>query len=313
MKKPVDAAALSAMLVLCLVWGMQQVSMKAVAGAMEPVLQIGLRSAVAALLVWGWSRWRGRDRWVPGVLAGPGLAAGGLFALEFLLVAAALERTSAAHVSVFLYTAPVFAAIGLHLAQPEERLRPVQWTGVAVAFAGVAAVFLLPGEGGAPGLTAQMLAGDLLALGAGLAWGMTTVVIRTTRLAEAPPAQTLSCQLGIAGAAALAFAWATGRTGVAPGGLLWASLSFQTLVVCALSFLAWFRLLQIYPSSRLGILSLMTPLFGVALGALLLGEPLSPGFLAGGTLVLAGMGIVQGHEMLLQRRRRAEACRAAQA
>ncbi|WP_236638471.1 EamA family transporter [Mangrovicoccus ximenensis] len=88
-----------------------------------------------------------------------------------------------------------------------------------------------------------------------------------------------------------------------PDELLWASRGFQTLIVCAASFLVWFRLLQIYPASRLGVLSLMTPLFGAALGALLLGEQLAPGFLAGGALLLSGMAVVQGHELIQARRR----------
>lgn len=39
---------------------------------------------------------------------------GGLFGLEFLLVGEGMRHTSASHMVVFLYTAPIFAALGLH-------------------------------------------------------------------------------------------------------------------------------------------------------------------------------------------------------
>lgn len=288
---------------LCMIWGLQQTSMKVVAGSMDPLMQIGVRSAIAGALVWGFSRlWR-RDTWLRGVFIGPGLLAGLLFGAEFLLVAEGLRFTTASHISVFLYTAPIFAAIGLHIAQPDERLSVVQWIGVAIAFGGVAAIFLLPELGaGHTAMTKEMVLGDLLGLTAGLSWGLTTVVIRTTRVADAPPTQTLCAQLGVAAIMALGASLATGRAGFTPTISVLASLSFQTLIVCSISFLVWFRLLQVYRSSRLGVLSFMTPVFGVAFGALLLGEPVTPEFLLGGLLVLTGMMIVQAQEWFLSRK-----------
>ena len=62
------------MLTLCLVWGVQQVALKATASAMAPMLQIGLRSAIAAGLVALWMRARGEriswHAWRAGMLAG---------------------------------------------------------------------------------------------------------------------------------------------------------------------------------------------------------------------------------------------------
>lgn len=295
--------AIALMVMLCMIWGLQQTSMKFVADQVDPILQIGVRSCIAALLVLIFSRVIRRDRWLSGLFPGPALLAGSLFALEFLLVAEGLRWTTASHMAVFLYTAPIFAAIGLHLAQPDERMSPVQWVGVAVTFTGVASVFLLPElRGTGMTLTPGMIIGDLLGLAAGFSWGMTTVVIRTTRMADAPPAQTLFYQLTIAGAAATAFCILAGRMVVQSSPQVWLSLSFQTVIICSLSFLIWFRMLQVYRSSRLGVLSFMTPLFGVAAGAVLLGETLTPEFLFGGFLVLLGMVITQTHEWISARR-----------
>lgn len=291
---PLDPRANALMILLCLTWGLQQVALKAFGGDISPLLQIALRSGIAALLVallmhgqrqaFEWASWR------------PGLACAGLFAGEYLLVGQALRCTTASHTVVFLYTAPVFAALGLHLRLPAERLSLLQWTGVATAFAGVALAFLGPAAAGAAG--ASSLSGDAMALGAGACWGATTVIIRLSSLSRTAPTMTLLWQLLGAFVLLLPASWLLGETTIHPTAQAWLALAFQALVVSFASFLAWFWLLRHYLASRLGIFSFMTPVFGVALGALLLHEPLSPRFVAGAALMFAGILVVSLHRHL---------------
>lgn len=304
MRRSIDTGAFATMVALCLVWGLQQVAIKAAATDIDPALQVGLRSVVAATMVWLLSRFVLRDRWLPRQRLA-GLLVGGLFGLEFLLVAEGLRWTSAAHMAVFLYTAPIFAAIGLHLSLSQERLARVQWCGIAIAFGGIVSIFVAPEiTSGGDALSGGMWLGDLLGLCAGAAWGMTTVAIRRIGLSEAPPAQTLFYQLGMAAVMTLAYAFLMDRLHVRGSTLVWVSLSFQTLIVSVVSFLIWFHLMRRYLASRLGVLSFMTPIFGVIFGACLLGETLEPSFLAGSSLVLTGMLIVNGREWMAQRKRR---------
>lgn len=168
-RQGMDGFAVQLMVVLCSLWGLQQVAIKLAAPDMAPLLQVGLRSVLAALLVALFMLWR-RQPWQlgDGTLRA-GALVGLLFALEFLFIAEALVRTSAAHMVVLLYTAPIFAALGLHLWLPGERLRRLQWLGILIAFAGI----LLAFGGGALGqrISAQVLLGDFFALLAGLFWG----------------------------------------------------------------------------------------------------------------------------------------------
>ena len=78
------------------------------------------------------------------------------------------------------------------------------------------------------------------------------------------------------------------------------SLLFQTLVIAIASYLVWFWLLRHYLTSRLMLLSLLTPLFGVLFGAALLGDRIDLRFAAGALLVLTGVLIVNYH--LIRRR-----------
>ncbi|WP_208621983.1 DMT family transporter [Bordetella genomosp. 12] len=278
------------MLALCLCWATQQIAIKAVAADIAPLLQIGLRSAFAAVVL-GLVvlRTQGARFWRDGSVRA-GLGVGVLFALEFVFVALGLHYTTASHMAVFLYTSPIFAALGLHAWVPGERLKPLQWLGVALAFVGIAVAFLgnRPGSEQAP----NVLLGDLLGILAGAAWGMTTVGIRASRLSEAPASKTLFYQMvcaavvlpllhGLMGGAA--------PTWTAPA--LY-SLLFQCVVVALFSYLVWFWLLRRYLATRLSMLSFLTPLFGVGLGVVLLDEPLDGHFVAGAVLVLAGILLV---------------------
>lgn len=298
---PLDPFACGLMLLLCIVWGFQQVSIKLVEQDVAPVLQLAIRSGIAALVLGAITLWReGRGAFGDGTLL-PGLGVGLLFTLEFFFISEGLVRTSASHIAVFLYTAPIFAALGLHLILPEERLSPVQWLGVLVAFSGIALAFL-----GKPGNAAGSLFGDALGICAAIAWGATTVLIRGSSLSEAAPVKTLFYQLGVAGVVLLAVAAATGRLGLVPSDRALLSLGFQVVVVALISYLGWFWLLRRYLASRLSMLSFMTPLFGVGFGVLVLGEPLDSSFIFGGLLVLGGLLLVTGTELLrdhLARRR----------
>ena len=300
-RSALDGRATGIMTVLCLIWGLQQVVLKAAAPDITPLLQIALRSGVAAVLVGLLMFWRGERMDFTDGSWRPGLLVGGLFGLEFLLVGEGLRFTSASHMVVLLYTAPIFVALGLHWKLPAERLGALQWIGILMAFAGITVAFFGRSQPAPGGALASVLWGDLLALLAGVAWGATTVVVRLSSLARAPATQTLLYQL-VGGFVLLMLAAITlGQTGFRPTPLAWGSLIFQSLVVSFASYLVWFWLLKHYLASRLGVFSFLTPLFGMVFGVWLLDEPLEPSFIAGTVLVLGGVALVSGYGWLRQR------------
>ncbi|GGU80325.1 hypothetical protein GCM10009504_41500 [Pseudomonas laurentiana] len=300
-RRATDAFALQIMLVLCLIWGMQQVMIKWAAADIVPVMQAAGRSGIAALMVGLLICWRGGWEHVSSTWRG-GLLAGGLFGLEFLFIAEGLQLTSAAHMSVFLYTAPIFTALGLHWLLPSERLRPLQWLGIALAFGGIAVAFA--GGISLEHLDGRMLLGDAFGVLAGMAWGATTVVVRGSRLSEAPATLTLFYQLLVGFVGLLLIAAVSGQVGhvtftpVSVGSLL-----FQGLVVSFFSYLTWFWLLRRYLASNLAVFSFVTPLFGVTFGVLLLGEPLSLNFVLGAVFVLLGVTMVSAEQWVRRRLR----------
>jgi drug/metabolite transporter (DMT)-like permease len=291
-----DSLAILTMIALCAIWGLQQVAIKSTNAFLPPVFQAGLRSAIAALLVWGWARTRGTPLFRDDGTLGAGLLAGVLFAAEFVCIFLGLTLTSASRMAVFLYTAPCFTALGLHWFVDGERMRRMQWAGIVVAFAGMALAFadgFTQTHAGSQSSTLAGVTGDALGVLAGVAWAATTVVVRATRLAQSSASKTLFYQLAVSAVVLLALAAGLGQVKAAtmtPMALL--SLGYQAVVVAFVSYLIWFWLLTRYIASRLSVFSFLTPLFGVTFGVLLLGESFSVRFLLAALLVLAGIALV---------------------
>lgn len=293
LRKPLDLFAIAIMVALCVLWGSQPISVKLISSDVAPIMQMGLRSAIAALVLGALTIGREGPRAFSDGSLPAGLLVGLLFAAEFLFIAQGLVLTSASHLVVFLYSAPIFSALALPIRFPDERLSPLQWAGVAVAFGGIAVSFL-----GGGSMSRDMLLGDGLGLLAGLSWGLTTVAIRASKLSEAPAVKTLFYQVAFAGVALLGLAMLIGQTDINLTPKVLLHLSYQTVVITLISYVVWFWLLRQYLASRLSILSFLTPLFGVVFGVAILNEPLEPPFVMGAVLVLLGISLVSGAEFL---------------
>lgn len=299
--KEIDGRAGGLMFVLCVIWGLQQVAIKIAAPDMTPIMQIAIRSGIAAALVALVILIRRERLPFSDATWKPGLLVGFLFALDYLFVGEGLRFTNASRMAIFLYTAPLFAALGLHWKVPAERLKPLQWAGIGLAFIGIIVTFAGRG-GGNGGQAPNAWIGDVLGLAGGMAWAATTLAIRFSSLSRAPATMTLFYQLLGACLLLAVAAVALDQTAARFTALSVGSLIYQAVIVSFASFLVWFSLLRVYLASRLGVLSFMTPLFGIIFGVWLLNEPLEFSFMAGALLVLAGILLVNGHEWIRQAR-----------
>jgi drug/metabolite transporter (DMT)-like permease len=286
-RAPLDATALGIMVLCTALWGFQQVAIKLAAHDVSLVMQAGIRSMVAAvlLLAWAWMRGIALFRRDGTLLAG--VVAGLLFGGEFVFIYAGLGHTSASRMIVFIYLAPVVAALGLHLFVRGERLVRGQWLGVLLSFAGVVLAFA---NGFSAGHDATLL-GDLFGVIGAVLWAATTVLVRASKLARVTATKTLFYQLAVSALMLPVASALMGEPGVvALTPLALASLAYQGVIVAFASYLAWFWMLTRYLAARLSVFSFLTPMFGVLAGVLVLGEPLSPAF--GAAALLVGAGIV---------------------
>lgn len=289
MRKNIDRVAIFSMVLICGVWGCQQVAIKAVAQQISPMLQVGIRSAIAAAFIYLLFNRKDRisQRLKDVRVLLPGLAVGILVALEFLLVVIGIRMTSTSHTTLFLYTAPLFTAVGLHFLIPEERLTKIQWAGIVLAFGGLLIAVRFTSVSQAT--DSKSLIGDICAIVAGMSWGLTSIIIRSSALSTIPSSCTLFYQLITTAVILILAALFSGQTAfvITPASL--ASMVFQTAVVAFISYLAWFTLLRYYQVSSLGTLILMTPVMGIAAGVYFLGETLYTDFIVGSLLILTGL------------------------
>jgi drug/metabolite transporter (DMT)-like permease len=241
------------------------------------------------LIVVVWARSRGVKLMDADGTLGAGLLAGGLFALEFILIFRGLIWTNASRASLFIYSAPFFVVIGSRWLIPGDRFDRWQWLGLLLSFAGIAVAFGVP----VPGADAKAWLGDLMLLAAGAAWGATTLVVKASSLARSSFEKTLFYQLIVSAPVLALCAQLFGeRVVTAPSSLAVASLAYQTFWVVGVTYLAWFALILRYSASRLSAFTFLTPIYGVVAGHLVLGEPLTPAFALAAVLVVAGLVLV---------------------
>ena len=285
-KNHLDSLAVSLLLACCLFWGLQQLLIKTIVGEVPPLWQASLRFVGATALLWIWCTVRGIKLFERDGTLAAGLLAGGLFAAEFACIYLGLRDTTASRLTVFLYTSPFVVALLLPRFVPSEKLRAMQWAGLTLAFAGVALAF---SEGFTGPGSANQLRGDALALAGGTFWGLTTLVIRSSKMATASAEKTLFYQVAVTAALAPLLSLALGETwSFSYSTWAWTSLALQTAIGAFASYLAWMWMLRHYPATRLSSFTFLTPLFALVLGVVWLGEPLTA------QLVLALAGVAVG-------------------
>src|SRR3978361_685022 len=286
--RPLSPGAVALMLMLCLSWGFNQIAVKLVLPDVPPMLQALTRSvgALPVLLIIGWLRGvkfvqRDGTLW-------PGLSAGIIFGIEFVLIYRGLLLTSASRAVVFLYTAPFFVALGSYLFLG-ERLRASQWGGLALSFAGVALAIVGP----EPDVDANVLLGDLLIVAGGALWAATTLIVKATALIKAPAEKGLGYQVALSIPILGFSAWFSDESIThIPGPLSLALLAYQAFWVVGLTFLLWFALVKTYSASKLSAFTFITPLFGVAASYFIMQDTLTLAFGAAALQVIAGLYLV---------------------
>lgn len=284
-----DARAILILLACCACWGINQPVIKIATEGISPILQAGLRSLLSGVLVFAWSWVRGiklfgRDRTlVPGILAGL------LFGLEFLVIYVGLGYTTASRGIVFLYLSPFVVAFGAHYLVAGDSLTPAKLAGLTAAMLGL---IVAMGEGVlAPGR--PTLTGDLLCLFAAVLWGLTTVLIRATSLRSATPEKTLLYQLAVSGLVLPPVSLLAGEPGIVRLDMtVLLAFAYTFMLVAFISYIAWFWLIRNYSPTRVTAFTFLTPVFGVLAGNLMLGEAFTPSLAAALLLVAFGIYLV---------------------
>jgi drug/metabolite transporter (DMT)-like permease len=284
-KTHLDSLAIGLLIACCAFWGLQQILIKTTVTEVPPLWQASIRMVGAVALLWLWCVWRRVPLFERDGTLWPGLLAGLLFSGEFAGIYLGLQHTSASRLTVFLYTAPFWVSLLLPRWVPAERLRGFQWLGLFIAFAGVVLAF----SEGFGHMSSSQLIGDAMGLAAGMLWGLTTLTLRTTKLATASAEKTLFYQVAVTAAVCPVLSLVLGEHwSFSYSAWAWTSIGLQTVIGAFASYLTWMWLLRHYPATQMSSFTFLTPLFALVFGVVLLKEPLTV------QLIVALIGVALG-------------------
>lgn len=283
----IDTAAVALMIGLTFSWGLNGVAAKITNTGFNPIFATCVRSALGALLVLAWCRWRGISLFGRDGSLWPGIFAGALFGLEFALIFFGLDFTSVARSALLVNTMPFWVLVGAHFLLG-ERMSVAKLGGLVLAFLGVAVVF----SDRLSLIGPNALAGDVMSLAAGALWGATTLVIKSTRLVRANAEKILLYQLVVSAFVVLPLVPLAGPVLREVSAVSIGTLLFQAVYIAAFTYVLWFWLMRRYPAAGLSSFAFLTPVFGVLLGGVILDEPLSPRLFVALAMIAVGLVIV---------------------
>jgi drug/metabolite transporter (DMT)-like permease len=279
------------------VWGLNLSVVKLLIERFEPMLIAVLRMAVAAIAISVVLYWRRLPwpRFTPRELGLVAVCAVLMVYLNQFLFTEGVARTAATNAALIIALNPLVSALVAALLLG-DRMTPRRLAGVALGFGGVAMVVL--NRSGAALATGGV--GDALVLASVLSWVLGGALVRG--LATGRDSAAVSWAVHGTGTLMLAADLlllrplplaGLARFGVVDAGLLVLSGVFAT----GIGALVWNRALVTLGVARTSLYVYWVPIFGVAFGVLLLGEPLTLWHLGGLAGVLAGtwLGTGGGH------------------
>jgi drug/metabolite transporter (DMT)-like permease len=279
--------AIASALVIHTLWGGNPVAVKLGLVAFPPLWSAFIRFAIGALCIAGWAYinkirlWPERREW-------RGLCTVALiFTVQISMMNLGINLTSGASAAVMTATFPLFAGLFAHFMIAGDRLTPGKVAGLLTAFLGVGVVLTggrIPQEFSSADFGDLIILASTVLLGARMVWTARLVSnIEPTRLVF----WMMLLSLGVFAAGAVMWEeinW--GQVGWLPIG----ALAYQGVVIAGLGFMVNTWLLKRYSPSVMISFGFISPISGVLLSALLLGDALTWDLAAGTALV--GIGLI---------------------
>jgi O-acetylserine/cysteine efflux transporter len=275
--KPSDLLLL---LACCVLWGVNLPLTRWAIADVPPIFFAALRFLGLALCLFPFLRPFPRQFGLVFLVA---MCIGGIhFAFLFLGLQAAPASAVAIVGQLGLPMVTVLSVIFL-----QEKVRWRRTLGMSLAFIGVIFIMYRPGS-------FTLEAGLLFVVASAFVGALGTIIMKKM---EPMPALSLQAWVGVLSfipLLALSFLIEDNQIGAfIDGGIwIWAALLFSIVAVSVIGHSVYYQLLKRYEVTLLAPLTLLTPVVAVAIGILVLHEPMSPNLLIGGALTLAGVFLV---------------------
>lgn len=274
---------------LGLVWGSNFTLIKASVGEIPPATLTFVRMALGAVLLVGvavargvtWPR-DGRTWLVLLVLSlfGSGIPHG--------LVAWSEQTVPSGLAAVLMALMPIAVIVLAHLSTHDERLR---WRTVAGVLLGFGGVVVLVGVDALSGL-GHAVGAELALAGAALCFAINAVIAR--KVSHVSPLVVGAATLSLAAAYTFPIALATEQPWtLTPSAQTWGFVAVLGLVGTGGAALLYFAIVNRAGATFLALSNYLVPVVGVVLGALFLGETLTPQAWITMAMVMAGLALAR--------------------
>jgi len=224
-----------------------------------------------------------RHEWTPLILLGA------LFTVQLSFMNIGQDYTTAGHAVVVTSTFPLWTGVFAHFFVPGDRMSRSRTLGTLVAYTGVVAVFYK----GFADSSSDFLIGDLLLLGSAVLLGGRQVYL--SQLGQGIAQHKLLMAQGIFGIVTFVIASLVFESDEAfmVTSRLIIALLYTGVLIAGLGFIGQTWLLKRYLPSRVTVISLSQPIFGVLFSWWILGESIGGELYIGAVLVIVGSALAQ--------------------
>jgi drug/metabolite transporter (DMT)-like permease len=272
---------------LCVIFGSNAVAIKMAFAGLGVFTTGAIRFSIAALAIFIWAIATGQTIGLKKGQLRQVLILGVLFAIQLSMFYFGLSKSNASRGTLIANLLPFWILFLAHFFIPGDRITGRKFLGILLGFGGVAFMFAET-----KGVTAGFRAAELIILLATFIWACSVIYLKRIIAGFSPFQITLySLVFSVPIFIIEAILWDAPMVSQLDSKVVGALL-YQSLVTAAFGFVAWNTLLQKYGAVALHSFIFIMPISGVALGGLVLGEPITLKILTALALIVSGILVV---------------------
>lgn len=280
-------ASASAIIVVCIIFGANPVSVKISLAGLGPFTNAALRFAIAAVVIFLWAKITNQPLRVTDKLWGPIITISIIFTAQISFFYLGMTRTNGTHASLIANLLPFLVLIMSHYLIPGDRITIRKVVGMLLGFSGVVMVIV-----DKEGIQSGLHVGDAILLVAVFFWACRIIYTKKI-LAECEPFHLVLYPFILA--TPLFFIGGIFFDSQMVSKLDWkilTALAYQSIMIASLGFVIWNTFLKKYGPSSLHSFTFILPIAGVCFSGLLLGESMTPNLFIALILVAAGLIVI---------------------
>lgn len=272
---------------LCILFGSNAVAIKMAFQGLGVFTTAGIRFSVAAIVIFLWARLTGKQL---GLKKGQGrqiLILSIIFWAQLSLFYFGLSKSNASRGTLLANLVPFFILFLAHVFIPGDRITRKKFFGILLGFGGIVFMFADKGD-----MSADFRKGDLIILAGTFLWSCNAVYLKNI-ISGYNAFQIVLYNTAIAAPLFFleAFLFDSAMIFNFDGRVLGAVL-YQSLVTASFGFVTWNSMLQKYGAVALHSFVFIMPIAGVALGGLILDEPITSKIIVALALITSGILVV---------------------